>query len=443
MTAISFITVISAGLILAWYFLSSPYIYSGVSAAGIDLSRCTRSEAVQRLSALEQTQREKKITLYYDEMTFKIDRTSIDFSIDVNGTVEEAWSYGREGFWWDRIKKIRRAAQQGHESSLKVNYDEVKLTQLIEQWQSLIEKPARNAALSILGGKMIPEQQGRRLSSEGLRSLVLGAFAKNEDDAVALPVMTLYPEITAAHIGSTGIREALSVYSTVFNGQDHNRSANIKIAAWKVNGYILYPGEIFSFNTVVGPREKIYGFKEALEIVNGEFVPGVGGGVCQLSSTLYNAALLANLEIVERYNHSKPLSYVPLGRDATVAFGSLDFRFANNTAKPIMIMAEVEGNKLSVGIFGQKALLERIEIISKDREIIPHGTLKKDDDSLYLGEFKIDKQGKPGVAITTVRIVRSGKQEMKYEVLSKDCYLPDDTVMKVGTRMPPFLKEPR
>lgn len=438
MTAMSFMIVISIILVLVGYLLFDSKIYSGVSVAGIDLSRCSQNEAAQLLSVLERTHRDKQITLYYDEMVFRADGTDIDFSIDIEETINEAWSYGRRGLWWDRIKEIYTASQYGYESSLKIKYDELKLAHLIEQWQSLIELPPRNATLSVVSGRIIPEQQGRRLGSDGLRDLVLGAFMKTEDDAVALPVTTLYPEITVTEMGSAGIREALSVYSTVFNSQDANRSMNIKIAAWKVNGYILYPGKIFSFNSIVGPREKMYGFKEALEIMDGELVLGVGGGICQLSSTLYNAALLANLEVVERHNHSKPLSYIPLGRDATVVFGGLDFKFANNTSSPIMIMAEVQGDKLLVGIFGQHSLAEVVEIVSIDQEVIPQAILKKKDKSLYLGEFKIEKQGKPGYVITTLRIVRLGKVETKREVLSKDSYLPDDTVMKVGVQMPPF-----
>lgn len=438
MTAMSSIVGITLSLIIVCYVFYYPNIYPGVSVAGINLSGRNRNEAAQLLSVLEGTYRDKRITLYYDEMVFKVDGENVDFAIDVNGTIEEAWSYGRGGLWWNRLKKIYTAAHYGYESSLKTNYNEVKLTYLIEQWQNQIERPARNATLNIMSGGVIPEEEGRRLTVDGLGPLVVNALIKLEDEAVALPVTILYPEVTAAEIGSAGIRRSLSMYSTLFNSQDANRSMNIKVAAWKVNGYILYPGKIFSFNDIVGPREKVYGFKEALEILDGELVLGVGGGICQLSSTLYNAVLLANLGIIERHNHSKPLSYIPLGRDATVVFGGLDFKFINNTQRPIMIMAEVQGDKLLVGIFGQNSLTEVVEIISVDQKVIPHAILKKDDESLYLGEFKIARQGKPGYAITTVRIVRSGDNETKREVLSRDSYLPDDTIMKVGTQMPPF-----
>ncbi len=438
MTAMSCIISVCISLSIAWYFLSYPNIYKGISVAGIDLSGRSKNEAVQLLSVLEKSYRVKKITLYHDEMAFSVDAASINFAVDIDATIEEAWSYGHDGPWWERIKKIRMASQYGYEKPLEFNWDEGKLTQLIEQWQSMIARQPRNATLSIMSGGIIPEEQGRSLSSDDLRPLILAAFMKTEDEAVALPVTILYPEITTAEIGSAGIQELLSVYSTLFNSQDDNRSMNIRVAAWKVNGYILYPNKIFSFNDIVGPREKVYGFKEALEIMDGEFVRGVGGGICQLSSTLYNAALLANLKIIERHNHSRPLSYIPLGRDATVVFGALDFKFVNNTPNPIMIMAEVRDNKLLVGIFGKKVLLEKVEIVSVDQEVIPQAVLKQDDKSLYVGEFKIDKQGKPGYTITTLRIVRVGNKETKREILSRDYYLPDNTVMKVGTQMPPF-----
>jgi len=441
MTAISIVILFSLIFIFLIPSLSYPYVYKGVTVEGVDLSGCSREEVSQFLSFWQQAHQGKKIVLYYGEMVFKIDAASIDFDIDSNAALNAAFNYGRDGSWWERVQKIQTAARKGYNISLGAKYSEVKLTGLIEQWQGLIERPARNATLSITTGGLVPEQQGCRLEAEALRPLVLDAFMESDDNVVALPVTTLYPEVTAADIARDGISQALSVYTTAFNDQDINRTANIKLAASKVNGHIIYPNQIFSFNEIVGPREKVYGFKEALEIVDGEFVPGIGGGICQLSSTLYNVVILANLDIVERYNHSKPLSYVPLGRDATVVFDGLDFKFANNTASPLMIMAEVNGNKLMVGIFGQSPLAESVEIMSMEQEVIPPAISKKEDDSLYLGEVKIEVQGKPGYGITTVRVVRSGGQEIKREVLSKDRYLPDNTIMKVGTQLPPFARK--
>lgn len=441
MTATSSVILISLSLIFLMPSLSYPNVYKGITVEGVDLSNRNREEVAQLLSLWKKAYQDKNIVLYYGDMVFNVDAASIDFDIDADVALEAAFSYGRQGSWWERINKIQTAAQSGYNIPLSVKYNEDKLNALIEQWQGVIERPAQNATLSMITGGLIPEQQGCKLEADALRPLVLSAFMKSQDNVVALPVTTLYPEVTMADIASTGIKRALSVYTTIFNNQDLNRTANIKLAALKANGHIIYPGKIFSFNETVGPREKVYGFKEALEIVDGEFVPGIGGGICQLSSTLYNVVMLANLDIVERYNHSKPLSYVPLGRDATVAFDVLDFKFANNTSGPLMIMAEVNGNKLMVGIFGQSPIAESVEIMSVQQELIPPGITKKQDDALYLGEFKIDKQGKPGYAVTTVRVVRSGGKEVKREVLSKDRYLPDNTIIKVGTQIPPFARK--
>jgi vancomycin resistance protein YoaR len=211
-------------------------------------------------------------------------------------------------------------------------------------------------------------------------------------------------------------------------------------AARRINGYILYPGQVFSFNQVVGPRDREHGFKEALEIVDGEFVPGIGGGVCQVSSTLYNAVLLANLAIVERTNHSKPLGYVGLGRDATVAYGALDFKFANDTGAPVVILAEAAKNRLTVGIVGREPLTVAVEIVAADRQVILPAVVKKQDPELYLGETRVDRQGKPGYEVTTLRVVRTGGREIRREVLARDRYQPENTVVKVGARLPPFAR---
>ena len=440
MTAISSFIVVILGVLFLMPSLYYPNVYKGVMIEGVDLTGYSREEVAQLLSVWQKKQHEKYITLYYGETVFKIDALSIDFEIDSNQALEEAWNYGREGYWWERIKKIRTAEKNGYHIPLGVKYNEAKLNRLLNNWQGAIGRPPRNATLNIVTGGLIPQQQGCKLEIEETRSMILQAFLQAENNSIALPVTILYPEVTTDDIARSGIRTALGLYTTEFNKEDVNRTENIKLAAWKINGYILYPGKIFSFNEIVGPREKSCGFKEALEIVNGNFILGIGGGVCQLSSTLYNAVILANLEIKERYNHSKPLSYVPLGRDATVAFGVLDFKFANNTSAPLLIMAEVNENKLMIGIFGQRNSKETVEILTVEQERIPPEIRRKNDDGMYLGETKLNKQGKPGSVVTTMRIVAIEGKEVKREVLSKDRYLPEDTIMNVGTKMPPFVK---
>lgn len=414
-------------------------VYAGIAVEGVEVGGRSKTEVAQLIQVWRQEQLAKAIDIYYGDTVFKIDAQSIDFDFDIEATVEEVWNYGRRGPLWEKLKKIYLAGHQGYRIPVKVKYNEGKLEQLVDAWRESVERPPRNAALSMVTGGIVPQEQGRRLEVEVLRPLVLQALKRPDVGSVALPVTPLYPAITVSDIHQTGIREVLSSYSTSFNAKDMNRSANIKLAANKINGHIVYPGQSFSFNEVVGPREKKYGFKEAMELVDGELVPGIGGGICQVSSTLYNAVLLADLTIAERYNHSKPLGYVPLGRDATVAFGVLDFKFTNRTKSPVMIMAEVNDDKLVVGLFGKDRLASAVEVISLDQRVIPPAVIKKEDTGMYLGETKVDKQGKPGYEVTTIRVVRAKGREVRREILSKDQYLPDHTVVKFGTQVPSFV----
>lgn len=150
---------------------------------------------------------------------------------------------------------------------------------------------------------------------------------KTEQDEYSIPLKTLYPNVTTNQIGNEAFPDMLSSFSTSYTSSGYNRSTNIELAAKKLDGYVLMPGETASYNQIVGQRTKTAGFKEGAAYSNGKVVQEVGGGICQVSSTLYNAVLYANLEIVERYNHGFAPSYVKPGLDATVSWGGPDFKF--------------------------------------------------------------------------------------------------------------------
>ncbi|MDT8902721.1 VanW family protein [Anaeroselena agilis] len=415
-------------------------VYEGVAVEGVAVGGLGRDELGQLLAAWRQEYHSRHVVVYYGDTAFRLDAASIDYDLDVEATAEEAWAYGRRGSWGERLKNIGAARREGYRIPLRVRYNENKLAALLEAWREAIDRPPRNAALSLEKGGIVPQEQGRRLDVAAVKPLVLKALHAG-DANLPLPVTPLYPDVTVADLRQTGIKELWSSFTTAFDPADANRTANIRLSARRINGHIVYPGETFSFNQVVGPRDREHGFKEALEIVDGEFVPGIGGGVCQVSSTLYNAVLLANLTVVERSNHSKPLGYVGLGRDATVVFGALDFKFANNTGSPVVIMAETAKNRLTVGIVGREPLAVAVELLSADRQVIPPAVVKKQDPGLFLGETKVDKQGKPGYEVTTLRVVSAGGRELKREVLTKDRYQPENTIVKVGTKLPPFVQE--
>ena len=182
-------------------------------------------------------------------------------------------------------------------------------------------------------------------------STILGDQTAEE---YTIPLKIISPNVTTNMIGTEAFPDLLSTYSTNYAASNRNRTTNLILAANKINGTVLMPGETFSYNKVVGARTIAAGYKEAPIYVSGEVVDGVGGGICQITTTLYNAVVYANLEIVQRTNHQFVPSYAPASRDATVVYGSIDFQFKNNRNYPIKLVCSVSGGVATFQIFGLK-----------------------------------------------------------------------------------------
>ena len=221
-----------------------------------------------------------------------------------------------------------------------------------------------------------------------------------EKSEYVIPLQTLYPNVTTNMIGTEAFPDMLSTYSTRYSTRDRDRTTNLQLAASKINGTVLMPGETFSYNQVVGERTIAAGYKEAPIYVSGKVVDGLGGGICQITSTLYNAVLYANLEIVERSNHQFVPSYVTASRDATVVYGSIDFKFKNNRDYPIKLVCSVSGGIAKFDIYGLRTDNEyEVEISS----YVTGSTAN----STYSEAYRILKQN--GQVVST-------------ELLSKDTY---------------------
>lgn len=180
------------------------------------------------------------------------------------------------------------------------------------------------------------------------------AMLNEVKDEYEIPLKYTAPSVTTNMIGTEAFPDLLAKFSTNYNARDTDRTTNLSLAAEKINGTVLMPGETFSYNTVVGERTIAAGYKEAAMYQNGEVVDGLGGGICQISTTLYNAVLYSNLEIVERRNHQFVPSYSKAGRDATVVYGSIDFKFKNTRNYPVKILCTVSGGVAKCEIYGLK-----------------------------------------------------------------------------------------
>ena len=208
---------------------------------------------------------------------------------------------------------------------------------------------------------------------------------KEDKEEYSIPLKVLYPNITTSMLGNEAFPDLLSQYSTSYSTRDQKRTTNLRLAANKINGTVLMPGETFSYNKVVGERTISAGYQEAPIYVSGKVVDGVGGGICQITTTLYNAVVYANLDIVERSNHQFVPSYAPASRDATVVYGSIDFKFKNNRNYPIKIMCTVSNGIANFQIYGLKT--------NNDYEVvISNRVTGTTSNAIYSEAYKILKQ---------------------------------------------------
>lgn len=257
---------------------------------------------------------------------------------------------------------------------------------------------------------------------------------KNNAGTYTIPAVITYPEITAAKLEAEYTDTVIGTYSSGYSTSSANRKTNIHLASDKINSLILNPGEVFSFNDVVGPRNAANGYKIAQVYSGGKAVDGIGGGICQVSSTLYNAVVFADLEIVSRRNHTLPVSYVPLGRDATVSYGTIDFKFKNNKETPVKLEVIADGSKLTVNIYGRKKYVKDISIETAITGTIPYSVSEIKDDTMYEGETKVEENGANGTKVEAYKVVRENGEVVSRTLLAKSTYTPTTKVVKIGTK---------
>ena len=242
---------------------------------------------------------------------------------------------------------------------------------------------------------------------------------------------------TIRDLGTEAFPYLISSFSTKYDASNINRSTNLEIAAGKINGKVLMPGETFSYNETVGKRTIEEGYKDAKIYANGQVVDGLAGGICQVSSTLYNSALLANLEIVERRNHSFPASYIGVGRDATVVYGVKDLKFKNNRTYPIKIEASVKAGVCQFDIHGLQEEKEyEVKILPVTTGTIPTSVAYQTNPAFAPGQQAVIQSGHAGYRVTTYKELVYNGEVVSKEVISNDTYSPMQTIISVGPAAP-------
>lgn len=255
-----------------------------------------------------------------------------------------------------------------------------------------------------------------------------------EGEVYVIPCSVNMPPFSSEDMREHLLGDTLATFTTNFSSSSANRCENIRLASESINGIVMMPGDVFSFNEALGERTTARGYKPAGAYVAGKTVTEVGGGICQVSSTLYNTVLLSNLEIVERRSHQMTVSYVRVGRDATVNWGTTDFKFKNNTGHPIKLVSEVEGKNITISILGFNTIPDmRVEILTNTVSVIAPTEEIVEDPEKEVG-YTNTKKGSNGYVVDAVRVVYSGNEEISRETLTRSRYNPTKTIVTIGTK---------
>lgn len=311
-------------------------------------------------------------------------------------------------------------------------------TQIVKPLEINIEKIHEEIYSEPENAYIIQEPFELNIGSPGTDFAISLEEAKNllqeEKSEYIIPLKIIPQEIGVEDLGNEVFADNLGNYSSKYSVSNKNRTINVELATKKINNVILLPGETFSYNQVVGERTFSNGFREASVYTSSGVVNGLGGGICQVSSTLYNAVLLANLEIVERKNHSYAVSYVPLGRDATVSYGSIDFKFKNNRKYPIKIVSSAQNGVLNISIMGIKEELEYdVSITTKKLKTIPFQTKYIQDTSMAPGTQRQTQNGDNGYKYETYKTLTLNGNVVSTDKISNDNYSPLTRIIRVGT----------
>lgn len=380
---------------------------------------------------------DKKITLKYNNTRWVIFYSELNASYNIDEVVNEAYNVARFGKLRDRYYRVLDLKVNPKKFSLTYSFDKTKLEEKLNALEKDINIDKIDSKFQRVNGVFTGtnEQIGKKLDVSKTLELIIPPIVSQKDAEILVVVNEILPKYTKDYYNKMNHR--IGSYNTTISKGTQGRLNNIKLAASKINGSIIYPGEIFSANKALGDTTIDNGYMLAPIILNGKLEDGIGGGVCQVSSTLYNAVMYSELEVVERQCHSRPVGYVEKGRDATLAWDYLDFKFKNSTQYPIYIESNVENNQVNVRIYGfeSRKLSRTLKFESVVTEVIsPPADNIIEDPTLKVGTKVYVSQPKEGYKVKVYKAIYEADKLIDKVHISTSTYRPARGELKIGTK---------
>jgi len=415
-------------------------IYPGVFIQGMDVGGMTLEEAQKKIDEYSKEMGKNTVTLQVGERDCRFSLAEVGFHCTSSDAATKAYCMGRSGNIFDRILDVHQLESSKVDFPLTFAVDENQVRLGVAALSKQFLATKKNATIKRKKGKFVvtDEVVGIDIDAD-----------KNADKLIALlsapdwvPQSVVYPmdykedkpEHTKAELST--IKDVLGTFTTSYAGSPEGRCANVENGAALINGTVLYPGDEMSVYETVSPFTKENGYHLAGSYENGSTIQTYGGGICQVSTTLYNAVLRAELKIVERQNHSMTVHYVKLSEDAAIAGTQKDFKFKNNLDTPIYILGKTEGTDIKFTIYGKEYRDKdrSIEFVSKTKAEIPPKVEEIKDDTLKKGKKVVEKQGKTGYKAELWKVIHQKGKEDESVKINSSYYLSTTTVIRVGTK---------
>lgn len=428
------IALVLSGTLLILYTRDQHTIVKGVTVSGVNVGDLSQDEAKALIDKEVQRLMNQTVKLNAGQQSPEVKLGDLGLSVTSDIALQEAYEISRKGSLPSKVI-TKLSAAKGINFNLSQKWDDQKLKDSLNKTLEGFNNPAKDASFQITNQNTMSiqsEQAGTMFDSDALITQIKAIDIYKPVSEIKVDFKEQLPQLTAVQLEDQKVTGLLARYTTRFDPSQSERTENVRVATKALDMTTVKPGDTFSFNNIVGERTVAGGYKDAFIIVDGKFVPGLGGGICQVSSTLYNVGLLANLSVVQRSNHDLAITYVPLGQDATVAYPDLDLKFNNNSGGYLLLRAWTTSNTVTIELYGKVKPGQEVSITNTTESIIPAQEQRWVDETLAHGVTVLKQQGHSGSLVKSVRTVKMNGKIVSSEPLKQSRYLAVPTIYAIG-----------
>lgn len=434
-----------AGAGAGFYYYYSKYInidaiYPGVTIQGMSVGGMTQEEAEAKVQEYVDQVSQETVTLQVRKKETAFPLSDIGLKCTNMDVVEEAYNLGKTGNVFKRVMEVRELEKKGTDFPLTFSVDKEETKKVVAKKAKKFLAKKKDATIKRVDGKFVITKHvhGIAIDFDANAEKLAEVFGNKDWNHKSVVFPMDYTLDKAKHTKKelSAIKDVLGTYTTSYAGSASGRCANVENGASLINGTVLYPGESFSVYSKVAPFTAANGYHLAGSYSNGQTVQTYGGGICQVSTTLYNAVLRAELNVTERLNHSMTVHYVPLSADAAISGTDKDLKFTNNLDHPIYIQGTAGGSSITFTIYGKeyRASNRKVEYVSQTLSVRGPSEKVIKDITMEVGKRVVESNGRTGYTARLWKVVYIDGKETKRTQVNSSSYMSTPSVVRVGTK---------